>query len=203
MAAALVAGAFLSATIQTIADKLSITEFRGFISNTKFNYSLLAELKTTLFSLQAVLVDAEQKQFNDLPVENTPVDQLQNLSSSIKINSKMEKMCKRLQTFVQQKDILGLQRTVSGRVSRRTPSSSVVNESVTSFEGDGLQHLSSIEKLHFRNCQQLESLQENCLPSSLKSLQFRNCERLGSLPEESLPDSLKLLFLWRCPVLQE
>jgi hypothetical protein len=68
-AAALVAGAFLSATIQTIAEKLSSTEFRGFISNTKFNYSLLAELKTTLFSLQAVLMDAEQKQFNDLPVK--------------------------------------------------------------------------------------------------------------------------------------
>jgi hypothetical protein len=49
---------------------------------------------------------------------------------SIKINSKMEKMCKRLLTFVQQKDILGLQRTVSGRVSCRTPSSTVVNESV-------------------------------------------------------------------------
>ncbi|CAJ2639090.1 unnamed protein product [Trifolium pratense] len=160
VAAALVAGAFLSATIQTIAEKLSSTEFRGFVSNTKFNYSLLEELKTTLFTLQAVLVDAEPKQFNDLPVkqwlddlkdaifysedllnliiydalrckvENTPVDQLQNLSSSIKINSKMEKMCKRLQTFVQQKDIIGLQRTVSGRVSRRTPSSSVVNESV-------------------------------------------------------------------------
>ncbi|GAU20186.1 hypothetical protein TSUD_352500 [Trifolium subterraneum] len=165
MAAALVAGAFLSATIQTIAEKLSSTEFRGFISNTKFNYSLLAELKTTLFSLQAVLVDAEQKQFNDLPVkqwlddlkdaifysedllnlisydalrckvENTPTDQLQNLSSSMKINSKMEKMCKRLQTFVQQKDILGLQRTVSGRV-RRTPSSSVVNESITVGRND-------------------------------------------------------------------
>jgi hypothetical protein len=48
----------------------------------------------------------------------------------------MEKMCKRLQTFVQQKDILGLQRTVSGRLSRRTPSSSVVNESVTVGRND-------------------------------------------------------------------
>jgi len=161
MAAALVGGAFLSATIQTIAEKLSSSEFRVFIKNTKFNYSLLADLKTTLFALQAVLVDAEQKQFTDIPVkqwlddlkdtifdaedlldlisydslrckvENTPAGQLQKLpSSSTKINYKMEKMCKRLQTFVQQKDILGLQRTVSGRVSRRTPSSSVVNESV-------------------------------------------------------------------------
>ncbi|KEH33329.1 NB-ARC domain disease resistance protein, putative [Medicago truncatula] len=159
MAAALVGGAFLSATIQTIAEKLTSSEFRGFVKNTKLNYSQLAELKTTLFALQAVLVDAEQKQFKDLPVkqwlddlkdaifdaedlldlisyhvlkstvEKTPVDQLQNLPSTIKINSKMEKMCKRLQTFVHQKDTLGLQRTVSGGVSSRTPSSSVLNQS--------------------------------------------------------------------------
>ncbi|AES88176.1 putative P-loop containing nucleoside triphosphate hydrolase, leucine-rich repeat domain, L [Medicago truncatula] len=174
MAATLVAGAFLSATIQTIADKLSSSEFRSFIRSTKFNYSQLKELKTTLFSLQAVLVDAEQKQFNDLPVkqwlddlkdaifdtedlldlinydalrckvEKTPVDQLQNLPSSIKINLKMEKMCKRLQTFVQQKDILCLQRTVSGRVSRRTPSSSVVNESVMVGRNDDKNRLVSM-----------------------------------------------------------
>jgi len=147
-------------TNQTIAEKLTSSEFRGFIKNTKLNYSQLAELKTTLFALQAVLVDAEQKQFNDLPVkqwlddlkdaifdaeylldlisyhvlrsvvEKTPVDQLQNLPSIIKINSKMEKMCKRLQTFVQLKDTLGLQRTVSARVSSITPSSSVLDESV-------------------------------------------------------------------------
>ncbi|GAU14898.1 hypothetical protein TSUD_46910 [Trifolium subterraneum] len=149
LAAAVVGGAFLTATIQTIADKLTSSEFRGFIRNTKFNSSLLSELKTTLFALQAVLVDAEQKQFNNLPVkqwlddlkdaifdaedlldlisydvqrckvENTPVNQLQNLPSSIKINSKMEKMCKRLQTFVQQKDILGLQRATHQYASIR------------------------------------------------------------------------------------
>ncbi|AES69681.1 hypothetical protein MTR_3g033160 [Medicago truncatula] len=65
----LLTGACLSATTQTIADKLSSSEFRGFIRNTRFNYSLLAELKTTLFALQSVLVDAEQKQFIDLPVK--------------------------------------------------------------------------------------------------------------------------------------
>jgi hypothetical protein len=50
-----------------------------------------------------------------------------------------------------------------------------------SFEGNGLQHLSSLENLHFRKCQQLESFPENCLPSSLKSLKFGFCERLESL----------------------
>jgi len=38
-------------------------------------------------------------------------------------------MCETLQLFAQHKDILGLQ-TKSARVSHRTPSSSVVNESV-------------------------------------------------------------------------
>ncbi|CAL5201535.1 unnamed protein product [Lathyrus oleraceus] len=72
-----------------------------------------------------------------------------------------------------------------------------------SFEGNGLQRLSSLENLHFRNCQQLESFPENCLPLSLKSLQLWSCERLETLPEESFPGSLKRLVIWRCPVLQE
>ncbi|CAL5201674.1 unnamed protein product [Lathyrus oleraceus] len=167
MAATVVGGAFLSATIQIIAERLTSSEFRVFIRNAKFNYSLLEELKTTLSALQAVLVDAEQKQFKDLhvkqwledlkdaifdaedllnlisydaircKVENTPVDQPKYLpSKSININSKMEKMCKRLQTFVQLKNILGLQRSVSGRDSYRTPSCSVVNESVVVGRND-------------------------------------------------------------------
>jgi hypothetical protein len=71
------------------------------------------------------------------------------------------------------------------------------------FDGNGLQHLSSLENLHFRNCQQLESLPENCLPSSLKSLEIWSCERLESLPEDCLPDSLKRLSIVFCPLLEE
>ncbi|XP_058788352.1 putative disease resistance RPP13-like protein 1 [Vicia villosa] len=72
-----------------------------------------------------------------------------------------------------------------------------------SFEGNGLQHFSSLENLHFRNCQQLVSISENCLPLSLKYLQLWSCERLETLPEESFPDSLKRLVICQCPVLQE
>ena len=72
-----------------------------------------------------------------------------------------------------------------------------------SFDGNGLPHLSSLENLHFRNCQQLESLPENCLPSLLKSLEIWSCEKLESLPEDRLPDSLKRLSIVFCPLLEE
>jgi len=95
-----------------------------------------------------------------------------------------------------------------------------------SFDGNGLRHLSSLQYLCFWYCRQLESLPENCfpsslksvqfvackklqlipencLPSSLKSLQFDRCEKLQSLPEDSLPDSLEELTIVRCPLLEE
>ncbi|KAK2440250.1 putative disease resistance RPP13 protein [Trifolium repens] len=168
MAAALIGGAFLSASVQTLMDKLTSTEFRDYITNTKLNESLIEEMETTLLALDIVLDDAEEKQilkpnikqwldrlkdaifdaedllnqisYNALrcKMENKQVEHImgrfQNLLSTTnsngEINSEMEKICKRLQTFVQQSFILDLQRTVSGRVSRRTPSSSVVHESV-------------------------------------------------------------------------
>ncbi|WJX30916.1 hypothetical protein P8452_19404 [Trifolium repens] len=168
MAAALIGGAFLSASVQTLMDKLTSTEFRDYITNTKLNESLIEEMETTLLALDIVLDDAEEKQilkpkikqwldrlkdaifdaedllnqisYNTLRcrMENKQVEHImgrfQNLLSTTnsngEINSEMEKICKRLQTFVQQSTLLGLQTTVSGRVSHRTPSSSVGNESV-------------------------------------------------------------------------
>jgi len=52
----------------------------------------------------------------------------------------MKIMCERLQLFAQQRDILSLQ-TVSGRVSCRTPSSSLVNESFMVGRTDDKQKL--------------------------------------------------------------
>jgi hypothetical protein len=72
-----------------------------------------------------------------------------------------------------------------------------------SFDGNGLRHLSSLQHLCFWDCKQLQSLPENCLPSSLKSLGLHDCEKLKSLPEDSLPDSLKELRISRCPLLEE
>ncbi|CAJ2639062.1 unnamed protein product [Trifolium pratense] len=169
MAATMVGGAFLSATVQTLVEKLASKEFLDYITNTKLNVSLLRQLKTTLLTLQAVLDDAEEKQLNNptvkqwlndlkdavfdaedlinqisydslrCKVESTQAANKTNqvwnfLSSPFKniygeINSQMKIMCETLQLFAQNKDILGLQ-IKSARVSHRTPSSSMVNESV-------------------------------------------------------------------------
>ncbi|WJX36834.1 hypothetical protein P8452_24672 [Trifolium repens] len=169
MAATMIGGAFLSATVQTLVEKLASKEFLDYIKNTKLNVSLLKQLETTLLTLQAVMDDAEEKQINNpsvkqwldnlkdavfdaedllnqisydslrCKVESTQVGSKTNqvwnfLSSPFKnfygeINSQMKIMCERLQLFAQHKDIRGLQ-TKSARVSRRTASSSVGNESV-------------------------------------------------------------------------
>ncbi|XP_004516528.1 putative disease resistance RPP13-like protein 1 [Cicer arietinum] len=187
MAATLVGGAFLSATVQTLVEKLASTEFRDYIKNTKLNESLLAELKTTLLALQAVLDDAEMKQITNTAVE-TWLDELKdaifdaedllnqinydalrckmegkqgenitgqvwNLISSpfkniyAEINSQMKIMCQRLQLFAQQRNVLGLQ-IVSRRVSRRTPSSSMVNESFMVGRKDDKEELISMLLSH-------------------------------------------------------
>ena len=180
MAVALVGGAFLSASVQTLMDKLASKEFQDYINNKKLNVSLLRQLETTLLAFQAVLDDAEVKQINNLAVkqwldelkdaildaedllnqisydslrckmENTQAETITNqvrnfLSSPFKsfygeINSQMKIMCERLLLFAQQRDILGLQ-TVSGRVSRRTPSSSLVSESFMVGRTDDKQKL--------------------------------------------------------------
>ncbi|XP_024633960.1 putative disease resistance RPP13-like protein 1 isoform X2 [Medicago truncatula] len=166
---AAIGSAFLSATIQTLVEKLASTEFRDYIKNTKLNVSLSRQLKTTLLTLQVVLDDAEEKQINNpavklwlddlkdavfdaedllseisydslrCKVENAQAQnksyQVMNFLSSPfnsfyrEINSQMKIMCESLQLFAQNKDILGLQTKIA-RVSHRTPSSSVVNESV-------------------------------------------------------------------------
>jgi len=41
MVATMLGGAFLSATVQTLIDKLASTEFLDYIKNTKLNISLL------------------------------------------------------------------------------------------------------------------------------------------------------------------
>ncbi|KAL5078103.1 hypothetical protein RYX36_017087 [Vicia faba] len=68
-AATMIGGAFLSATVQTLVEKLASTEFLEYIRNTKLDVFLLRKLQTTLLTLQAVLDDAEERQINNLAVK--------------------------------------------------------------------------------------------------------------------------------------
>ncbi|AES69608.2 putative P-loop containing nucleoside triphosphate hydrolase, leucine-rich repeat domain, L [Medicago truncatula] len=169
MAATMIGGAFLHATVQTLVEKLTSTEFLDYIKNTNLNVSLFRQLQTTMLNLQAVLDDAEEKQISNphvrqwldnlkdavfdaedllneisydslrCKVENAQAQNKTNqvlnfLSSPFnsfykEINSQTKIMCERLQLFAQNKDVLGLQTKIARVISRRTPSSSVVNES--------------------------------------------------------------------------
>ncbi|XP_068331146.1 putative disease resistance RPP13-like protein 1 [Pyrus communis] len=62
MAGALIGEAFLSASIQTMCDKIGSGEFLDLFRGKKLDLSLVENLKLTLSTLHAVLNDAEEKQ---------------------------------------------------------------------------------------------------------------------------------------------
>ncbi|RHN43868.1 putative P-loop containing nucleoside triphosphate hydrolase [Medicago truncatula] len=135
MAATMIGGAFLSATVQTLV-VLDDAEEKQITNLTVKQW--LDDLKNTIFDAEDLL---NQISYDSLrcKVENTQVANKTNqvwnfLSSPFKnfygeINSQMKIMCESLQLFAQHKDIIGLE-TKSARVSHRTPSSSGVNESI-------------------------------------------------------------------------
>ncbi|CAN6697165.1 unnamed protein product [Malus baccata var. baccata] len=59
---ALIGEAFLSASIQTLCDKIGSGELMDFFRGKKLDHSLLKKLKRTFLALDAVLDDAEEKQ---------------------------------------------------------------------------------------------------------------------------------------------
>jgi hypothetical protein len=62
MAEALVGGAFLSAFLQVLFDRMASRKFTDFFRGRKVTDGLLEKLETTLRSMNAVLEDAEEKQ---------------------------------------------------------------------------------------------------------------------------------------------
>ena len=69
MAGALVGGAFLSASLKVLIDRLASPEMVDFIGGHKLNDALLMKLKKKLLTVHAVLDDAEAKKITDLAVK--------------------------------------------------------------------------------------------------------------------------------------
>lgn len=158
MAAELVGGAFLSASLQVIFDRLSSHEFLNLIRAKKLNEKLLGRLKTTIYAASAVLNDAEYKQINDPAVKNwlddlreavyVADDLLDEFSTRVathkevskfsrylknfngrEIGSKIEDITCTLESIVKDKDILDLKESKRKSWCMRRPSTSLVDAS--------------------------------------------------------------------------
>ncbi|XVF83163.1 hypothetical protein PTKIN_Ptkin16aG0111600 [Pterospermum kingtungense] len=70
MAGALVGGAFLSATLQVLFDRMASREVGDFMRGKKLGNGLLKNLKSVLMSVKAVLDDAEEKQITNRNVKD-------------------------------------------------------------------------------------------------------------------------------------
>ncbi|XP_058754755.1 putative disease resistance protein At3g14460 [Vicia villosa] len=68
MAAAAVGEAFLSAFIEVVLDRLSSPQLVDLVRRKKLDVNLVQRLKNTLYAVEAVLNDAEQKQIHDSSV---------------------------------------------------------------------------------------------------------------------------------------
>ncbi|XP_017984549.1 PREDICTED: putative disease resistance RPP13-like protein 1 isoform X1 [Theobroma cacao] len=67
--AELVGGAFLSTFLQVLLERMASREVLNFFSNRQLNDELLHKLKRTLLPVQAVLIDAEEKQMKNRAVQ--------------------------------------------------------------------------------------------------------------------------------------
>ncbi|KAG6679769.1 hypothetical protein I3842_13G008700 [Carya illinoinensis] len=154
MAAELVGGAFLSAFLQVLFHRMTSRQVVGYIQGKKLNDKLLKKLKITLLSVNAVINDAEVKQFGDTLVKEwllelkdavydaedlwdeiaTEALKCQQINADNsggtlnQIRPKIEEVLDRLEFIAKQKDALGLKHGV-GEKSWKMSTTSLVEES--------------------------------------------------------------------------
>ncbi|KAG4393206.1 hypothetical protein GLYMA_03G038800v4 [Glycine max] len=151
MAAALVGGAFLSAFLDVLFDRLASPEFVDLIRGKKFSKKLLQKLETTLRVVGAVLDDAEKKQITNTNVKHwlndlkdavyeaddlldhvftkaatqNKVRDLFSRFSDRKIVSKLEDIVVTLESHLKLKESLDLKESAVENLSWKAPSTSL------------------------------------------------------------------------------
>ncbi|CAN6357022.1 unnamed protein product [Urochloa humidicola] len=65
-----------------------------------------------------------------------------------------------------------------------------------------LHTLPNLKKLNIMDCEAIQTVPKDSLPSSLQELEIQGCPEIQSLPKDSLPCSLQKLVIRDCPVIQ-
>ncbi|XP_057744611.1 putative disease resistance RPP13-like protein 1 [Arachis stenosperma] len=165
MAGALVAGAFLSGFINVVFDRLISREFVNLVVGKKLNRQLVERLQTSLLAAEALVADAEQKQFGNELVRKwldslrdalyTADDLLDRVLIRAEIRkkvrirlprflnlynrkmaTKIKDVVKRIEDLEKRKDSLGLKQIPTGSSSWRPPSTSLVKGNVFGRDAD-------------------------------------------------------------------
>ncbi|MED6165451.1 hypothetical protein PIB30_099654, partial [Stylosanthes scabra] len=165
MAEALVVGALVSGFANVVLDRLISSEFVNLVVGKKLDRKLIERLRTALLAAEALVADAEQKQFGNKLVRewldslrdalytaddlldrvfiksqirskvHTRLPNFLNLSDR-KMVTKIEDVVKRIEDLEKLKDTLGLEKIPTGSSSWRTPSTSLVKGNVYGRDGD-------------------------------------------------------------------
>ncbi|XP_021906425.1 putative disease resistance RPP13-like protein 1 [Carica papaya] len=134
MAASMVGGAFLSAFLQVLFDRMASPEVLDFVRCRKLNTNLLKKLKLTLLSIYPVLNDAEEKQITD-PAVKEWLDELkdavyiaEDLLDEIAFEASRCLLEARDEADSNQKDVLSLREGVGRNLITSFPTTSLVDD---------------------------------------------------------------------------
>ncbi|RYR71628.1 hypothetical protein Ahy_A02g005860 isoform A [Arachis hypogaea] len=187
MAAELVGGAVLSSILNVVFDRMSSPEVANWIKGKKLTQKLLERLKTTLYAVQAFLIDAEQKQIKERAVKDwldtlkdamyvaddlldevftkaaTQKDPGTFFSRYLNLQDReiancMEEIIDKIESIVKQKDTLGLREIPKENMSWRITTSLVERSNIYGREKDK-------ETLKLNGCSNLK-----ILPAGMQNL---------------------------------
>ncbi|KAL6312088.1 hypothetical protein AAG906_015484 [Vitis piasezkii] len=152
-------GALLSASLQVLLNRMDSPEVRTFLRGQKLSATLRRELKMKLLAVKAVLNDAEAKQITNSDVkdwmdelkdavydaedlvddittealrckmESDSQSQVRNIIFGERIESRVEEITDTLEYLAQKKNVLGLKEGVGENLSKRWPTTCLVDES--------------------------------------------------------------------------